>query len=77
MKNMLCLSNVWLLLFALLLLSQTSFAQEIPESALKKQVAETKGGNDLLQKLTPISFKFNDQDFPYSAPQKKSCTIGI
>lgn len=65
MKKMLLVSNVRLLLFLLLLMSQTSFAQEIPESALKKQVAEIKGGNDLLQKLTPVSYKYNDQDFPY------------
>ena len=58
-------SNVRLMMLFLLLLSQTSFAQEIPESALKKQVAEIKGGNELLQKITPVSFKYNDQDFPY------------
>jgi hypothetical protein len=65
MKKMLLLSNARLLMFLLLLMSQTSFAQEIPESALKKQVAEIKGGNDLLQKLTPVSFKYNDLDYPY------------
>ncbi len=65
MKKMLLVSNLRLFLFLFLLISQTSFAQEIPESALKKQVAEIKGGNDLLQKLTPVSFKYNDQDFPY------------
>lgn len=65
MEKMLLGSNVRLMMLFLLLLSQTSFAQEIPESALKKQVAEIKGGNELLQKITPISFKYNDQDFPY------------
>lgn len=62
---MLQILNVRLLLMLLLLMSQTSFAQEISESALKKQVTEIKGGNELLQKLTPLSFKYNDQDFPY------------
>lgn len=62
---MLQVSNVRLLLLCLLLMSQTSFAQEIPESALKKQVTEIKDGSDLLQKLTPVSFKYNNQDFPY------------
>lgn len=62
---MILLSNVRLILFGLLLHSQTSFAQEIPESVLKKQIEELKGGNDLLQKLTPVTYKYNDQDFPY------------
>lgn len=65
MEKMLLGSNVRLMMLFLLLLSQTSFAQEIPESALKKQVAEIKGGNELLQKITPVSFKYNYQDFPY------------
>lgn len=65
MKKVLQILNVRLLLMLLLLMSQTSFAQEISESALKKQVTEIKGGNELLQKLTPLSFKYNNQDFPY------------
>jgi len=62
---MLHVSNLRLLMIMLLLMSQTSFAQEISETSLKKQVAEIKGGNDLLQKLTPVSFKYNNQDYPY------------
>ena len=59
------MSNVRLFILFLMLMSQTSFAQEIPEASLKKQVSELKGGNDLLQKITPVSFKYNDQDYPY------------
>ena len=59
------MSNVRLFILFLMLMSQTSFAQEIPEASLKKQVTELKGGNDLLQKITPVSFKYNDQDYPY------------
>lgn len=62
---MLPMSNVRLFILFLMLMSQTSFAQEIPEASLKKQVTELKGGNDLLQKITPVSFKYNDQDYPY------------
>ena len=62
---MLGMSNVRLFILFLMLMSQTSFAQEIPEASLKKQVSELKGGNDLLQKITPVSFKYNDQDYPY------------
>jgi Chaperone of endosialidase len=65
MKKMLLISNVSLLILFLLLVSQTSFAQEISESALKKQVTELKGANELLQKLTPVTFTYNNLDYPY------------
>jgi len=65
MKKKLLVSNVGVLILFLVLLSQSSFAQEIPESSLKKQIVEIKSGNELLQKLTPVTFKFNDKDFPY------------
>ena len=65
MKKMLLFTNFRLFILILLLLSQTSFAQEISESELKKQVTDLKGANELLQKLQPVSFKYNNQDYPY------------
>ncbi len=65
MKKKLRLSSLSLLMFFSLMMSQSASAQEISESALKKQAVEIKGGNELLQKLTPITFKYNELDFQY------------
>lgn len=58
-------SSLRLVLLVSMLISQSSFGQEIPELSLKKEVKAITSGTEILQQLTPISFKYNQKEFPY------------